>query len=394
MVKDGRATQSPVAHLDGLNVKTDRRRDRRALSIEDLRKLLDATRTGPERFGMAAADRAMLYRLAAETGLRRGELESLTRSSFNLNPKAPTVTVEAGYSKHRRQDVLPLRVDTAAELAATMAHKLPHALAFNMPADRRVSAMMFRQDIEAAGLPYSDEAGRFADFHSLRHTFGTNLARAGIQPKQAMDLMRHSDINLTMARYSHTVIGEQAVAVAALPDLSESASAAVLMQATDDAPVTPDATAGRAGCPRSEDRRAAGPVDRSKGEKISSVSQNAEDGAEEISKDEIEETADSRLALCLALSGMGGEAQRCAVRQTDDTQATMTAQVKTDEKPSKMAESIMNPAILDNGEGGIRTHGTLACTPVFETGPIGHSGTSPAGRHYSNYSPPGKQTPL
>ncbi len=29
------------------------------------------------------------------------------------------------------------------------------------------------------------------------------------------------------------------------------------------------------------------------------------------------------------------------------------------------------------GEGEIRTHGTLAGTPVFETGPIGHSGTSP-----------------
>jgi hypothetical protein len=31
----------------------------------------------------------------------------------------------------------------------------------------------------------------------------------------------------------------------------------------------------------------------------------------------------------------------------------------------------------ESGEGGIRTLGTLACTPVFETGPIGRSGTSP-----------------
>jgi hypothetical protein len=29
------------------------------------------------------------------------------------------------------------------------------------------------------------------------------------------------------------------------------------------------------------------------------------------------------------------------------------------------------------GEGGIRTHGTLAGTTVFETAPIDHSGTSP-----------------
>src|SRR6266699_2055892 len=32
---------------------------------------------------------------------------------------------------------------------------------------------------------------------------------------------------------------------------------------------------------------------------------------------------------------------------------------------------------LSGGEGGIRTHGTLAGTTVFETAPIDHSGTSP-----------------
>jgi hypothetical protein len=33
--------------------------------------------------------------------------------------------------------------------------------------------------------------------------------------------------------------------------------------------------------------------------------------------------------------------------------------------------------VKKSGEGGIRTLGTVARTPVFETGPIGHSGTSP-----------------
>ena len=32
---------------------------------------------------------------------------------------------------------------------------------------------------------------------------------------------------------------------------------------------------------------------------------------------------------------------------------------------------------LNGGEGGIRTHGGLAPTPVFETGAIDHSATSP-----------------
>ena len=32
---------------------------------------------------------------------------------------------------------------------------------------------------------------------------------------------------------------------------------------------------------------------------------------------------------------------------------------------------------MTGGEGGIRTHGTIASTTVFETAPFDHSGTSP-----------------
>src|SRR5262249_22482825 len=57
------------------------------------------------------------------------------------------------------------------------------------------------------------------DFHALRHAFGTALALAGTPPKVTMDLMRHSDINLTMRLYSHTVVADRAGALVALPDL-------------------------------------------------------------------------------------------------------------------------------------------------------------------------------
>ncbi len=36
-------------------------------------------------------------------------------------------------------------------------------------------------------------------------------------------------------------------------------------------------------------------------------------------------------------------------------------------------------ALLNGGRGGIRTHGTLAGSTVFKTGPINHSGTLPSG---------------
>ncbi|MFT5406249.1 MAG: hypothetical protein ACI9DF_005108 [Verrucomicrobiales bacterium] len=44
------------------------------------------------------------------------------------------------------------------------------------PAERKV-----REDSDF--LKYKDSKGCFADFHSNRHTFITNLSRAGVSPK-------------------------------------------------------------------------------------------------------------------------------------------------------------------------------------------------------------------
>jgi hypothetical protein len=63
-------------------------------------------------------------------------------------------------------------------------------------------------------------AGRYADFHSLRHTTGSLLAASGVHPKVAQSIMRHSDINLTMSRYSHILRGQESEVIAGLPDLS------------------------------------------------------------------------------------------------------------------------------------------------------------------------------
>ena len=40
---------------------------------------------------------------------------------------------------------------------------------------------------------------------------------------------------------------------------------------------------------------------------------------------------------------------------------------------------------MNGGEGGIRTHGTLARTPDFESGTFGHSVTSPKEQNYSGF---------
>ena len=218
MVADGRAIESPIAYLKALNARTDRRRVRRALTVDELRTLLRTTYDGPERFGMTGVDRALLYRLAVETGLRRGELASLTRFSFDLDGSEPTVTVEAAYSKHRRDDVLPLRCELAEALRAHLAMKAADAPAFAVPSKDK-SAKMLRADLEPAGIAYRDDADRVFDFHALRHQFGSNLAAAGVRPHVAKSLMRHSTITLTMDNYTHTFVEDERSALESLPTI-------------------------------------------------------------------------------------------------------------------------------------------------------------------------------
>ena len=243
MVADRRAADDPLAGLKGLNVRTDRRHDRRALMADELRRLITETRRqGVERLHMDASQRATLYRLAAETGLRAGEARSLTPASFDLDASTPTVTVAAAYSKRRREDVLPMRRDLADELRRYMEGRGPDAAAFDMPASDKTADMM-RSDVEAAGLTYRDASGKVADFHSLRHTFITNLANGGVHPSTAQALARHSTITLTMDRYTHRHAGDETAALEALPDMSTPAAEPDTLAATG----TDDATPRRGG---------------------------------------------------------------------------------------------------------------------------------------------------
>lgn len=101
----------------------------------------------------------MLYRLAVETGLRRNELRSLKVLSFDF--EGCTVTVEAQHTKNGKLAVLPLRVNTAAELRQFVAGKPPNTQVFKVPG---ATAKMFRIDLKAAGIDYVDESGRYTDF--------------------------------------------------------------------------------------------------------------------------------------------------------------------------------------------------------------------------------------
>lgn len=115
MVKDGRAAESPVAHLTGVNVKTDRRHDRRSLTAEELTKLLTTTATGPVRHKMTGRARALLYRVAMETGFRRNELKSLRAGDVETESTPPAIIVHPTNTKNRKPVVQAIRAELAVD---------------------------------------------------------------------------------------------------------------------------------------------------------------------------------------------------------------------------------------------------------------------------------------
>ncbi|MHC4417861.1 MAG: tyrosine-type recombinase/integrase, partial [Planctomycetota bacterium] len=245
MVTDRRMPDNPLAYLSGLNVKTDRRHDRRALSTKEIEGLIKAALEGKKHHKMTSKERVMLYMLALNTGLRANEIASLTWQSFKLGSPAPTVTVLAAFSKHRRDDILPVRGDLAEQFRKWKAERNESSEDKVFPNfNKRKGAEMLKVDLEVAGIPYKDEAGRYADLHSLRHTFVSSLSQSGVSPKVAQSLARHSTISLTMDTYTHIGLYDERAALEKLPELPDMGGnedignkAAACKTGTDDLPV-------------------------------------------------------------------------------------------------------------------------------------------------------------
>lgn len=201
-----------------LNARTDRRHQRRSLTDEELARVLAAAEASQQTiFWLTGPERALYYRIAIGTGFRSGEIASLTPMSFNLTDlDNATATVKAAYSKHKREDVQPILRELAEKVQAFIAGKPLTEPIFKKP-DKPVE--MLKLDLAAAGIPYKDEGGRYCDFHALRHTFISRLARAGVSPAIAKELSRHSTITLTIDYYTH-VQDEQRAALRRLPPVA------------------------------------------------------------------------------------------------------------------------------------------------------------------------------
>lgn len=248
MVRDRRLLENPLQHLNGLNTKTDPRIVRRELTDDEIGRVLEHARTGPDRMGLSGWERFTLYATALGTGLRASELASLTPRSFDLTSDPPTVRIEAANEKARRGDTLPIGADLVRLLSPWLSELSRTAKLWPGPwAVQKRASRFLQADLKAARdqwifeapensperaarensdfLTYRNHEGEQADFHALRHTYLSRLGRSGASAKVMQRLARHSTVELTLGRYTHASVYDLASAVDQLPGIPTTTTA-------------------------------------------------------------------------------------------------------------------------------------------------------------------------
>ena len=208
LVHQRQALENPLAYVQRIDTRGMWKQFRRGLTGAEMQRLLD----------VAPPHRRIVYLTAAFTGLRRSEMNGLQWGDIDLDATTPFVRARASTTKNRKEAVLPLHPDLVAGLRALRpvdAAPFSPVLLGLIP---RVPT--FRKDLVRAGIAFEDEKGRRVDLHALRMTYGTHLTLSGAAPRVVMELMRHSDIKLTMKIYTDAGQLPLADAVVHLPSYS------------------------------------------------------------------------------------------------------------------------------------------------------------------------------
>jgi integrase len=237
-----RLVANPIARVQRADEHAGRRRQPRALTTDELHRLLDAARRRPlaeallfnrgwrkhqpgarlrpetvAKLEALGRERALAYKTLVLTGLRLGELTSLRVCDVVLDGPRPHLILDARHEKNRQGSTIPLRADLREDLAVWVVGRERTAPLFAVTG---ATLKVFDRDLRFAGIAKRDERGRTVCLHSLRHTFATMLSRGGVAPRIAQAAMRHSTIDLTMTVYTDPKLLDVEGALAVLPRLA------------------------------------------------------------------------------------------------------------------------------------------------------------------------------
>jgi integrase len=217
-VGDRRTAFNPLEGMRCEREDADIRHRRIAYLDQEFAKLYE-TALGSTKIvqGLNGSRRALIYLVAACTGLRKSEIGSLTPASFRLSPDDPHLVVDAGHSKRRRRDFVRLHPQLVPRIQEALAgYPIREPLFANLKGKK--THKMIQHDLKVAEIPYQNSDGDFRDFHALRHTFISRAWLSGATANVVKELARHADLRETL-HYSHAGGAELRRAVDAIPAL-------------------------------------------------------------------------------------------------------------------------------------------------------------------------------
>src|SRR5262249_1302050 len=130
--------------------------------------------------------RALVYKMAALTLARFGAIRRLIVTALHLDAKPPHALFPARHVKGRRMIAKVLHPDLVQDLKDWIQLTGRSGTDRVFDVSRQITRAL-RKDLAYAGIPYKDGLGRTFDFHALKKTGITALARARVDVLKVRD---------------------------------------------------------------------------------------------------------------------------------------------------------------------------------------------------------------
>jgi integrase len=197
--------QNPLRSVRKCETRGNELRTRRALTVGELAAVVAV---------------AGIYRLAIltayYTGLRRKELGRLEWGDIYASGDRAFLIPRAATTKNHESE--------PCYLPKWFMRELLDARAQGASIGDRIfqkgsipSIWAYRTLLKRTCIPYKDDQGKQADFHALRHSLNTHLAQRSVDPQIRQEIMRHSEIGLTLNVYTDKLKLPLAEAMEKLP---------------------------------------------------------------------------------------------------------------------------------------------------------------------------------
>lgn len=193
LVSNEQLDRNPLKRIKMPDTRGREVRRRRALTVEELRRLL-----------AVSEHRRFAYLFLIHTGARYREGWRLLWRNVHLDHMhGPHVLLVASDTKDREARAIPLHPELEAALRDLNAMRSKRDTD-----DARVFRAIYPaqkdtldKDLDAAGIPKETDAGRI-DWHAFRKTWQTLAARSGVPLVIAQRILGHSDPSLTANAYT------------------------------------------------------------------------------------------------------------------------------------------------------------------------------------------------